>query len=268
MNFSPHSFVSVNEILADVLKITKDADFRVNSRGWYISQIRQALQELSFDTFFDERNEELIIPDDLRVEMPKGAFNLKQIFLFNGSKCNVGQNTPNVYYKNNFWTGGQGYLAKDKWRNSGDPFHQRREGYPGSLGSNYSNTYSSGERNNQLYYFGMQNGLIMLSESCRQFEKIMVFYNGIGGEAGDLPVIPPFFRQAVKDYVSLNALDMLIADSTEPAQMNKWTFLRSTVDNRMNKPYDGTWAKAEHRAKHTDKKVRQDYKEYLAKMNY
>ena len=52
MNFSPHSFVSVNEILADVLKITNDDGFKINTRGWYISQIRQALQELSFDTFF------------------------------------------------------------------------------------------------------------------------------------------------------------------------------------------------------------------------
>ena len=84
MNFSPHSFVSVNEILADVLKITNDAGFKMNSRGWYISQIRQALQELSFDTFFDERNEELIIPNDLRVEMPKGAFNLKPLVAYAG----------------------------------------------------------------------------------------------------------------------------------------------------------------------------------------
>ena len=114
MNFSPHSFVSVNEILADVLKITNDSGFKINTRGWYISQVRQALQELSFDTFFDEKNEELIIPNDLRVDMPKGAFNLKQLFLFNGTKCNVGSNTPTVWYKQNYWTGGNGYLARDK----------------------------------------------------------------------------------------------------------------------------------------------------------
>lgn len=262
MNFSPHSFVSVNEILADVLKLTNDVDFRINTRGWYISQIRQALQELSFDTFFDERNEELEIPHDLRIPMPKGAFNLKQMFLFNGTKCNVGQNTPNVWYKQNYWTGGNGYLARDKWNNNGDPFYRNRNGNPQAR-----NEVELGS-DSQLYYFGMQNGLIMLSESCRKYEKIMIFYNGIGGEAGDLPVIPVHLRQAVKDYVTLNALDAIIADSTEPAMMNKWTFLRTTVDTRLNKPYDGTWAKAEQRVKHTDKKVRQDYKEYLAKMNY
>lgn len=262
MNFSPHSFVSVNEILADVLKLTKDTDFRINSRGWYISQIRQALQELSFDTFFDERNEAIPIPHDRRIPMPKGAFNLKQVFLFNGTKCNVGQNTPTVWYKQNYWSGGNGYLARDKWDNNGDPFYPSRTGHPQAR-----NEVKLGS-DSQLYYFGIQNGIIMLSESCSKYENIMVFYNGIGGEIDSTPVIPQFFRQAVKDYVTLNALDAIIADSTEPAMMNKWTFLRSTVDNRMNKPYDGTWAKAEQRAKHTDKKIRQDYKEYMAKMNY
>lgn len=262
MNFSPHSFVSVNEILADVLKITNDAGFKVNSRGWYISQIRQALQELSFDTFFDERNEELLIPNDLRVEMPKGAFNLKQIFLFNGTKCNVGNNTPNVWYKQNYWTGGNGYLARDKWDNNGDPFYRTRSGNPQArnevrLGSD-----------SQLYYFGIQNGLIMLSESCRKYEKIMIFYNGIGGEIDNTPVVPQFFRQAVKDYVSSYGLEASIAQEMDPTKMNKLTYLKNGVDARLHKEYDGSWAKAEQRAKHTDKKVRQDMKEYLARMNY
>ena len=251
MNFSPHSYVSVNEILADVLKITNDAGFKINSRGWYISQIRQALQELSFDTFFDERNEELLIPNDLRVELPKGAFNLKQIFLFNGTKCNVGKNTPNVYFKQNYWTGGTGYLARDKWDNNDDPFYRDRS-----------------SNDPKLHYFGIQNGLIMLSESCRKYEKIMVFYNGIGGEIDNTPVIPQFFRQAVKDYVSSSGLEASIAQELEPAKMNKLTYLKNAVDTRMNKEYDGSWAKAEQRAKHTDKKIRQDMTEYLARMNY
>ncbi len=262
MNFSPHSFVSVNEILADVLKITNDSGFKINTRGWYISQVRQALQELSFDTFFDEKNEELIIPNDLRVDMPKGAFNLKQLFLFNGTKCNVGSNTPTVWYKQNYWTGGNGYLARDKWDNNGDPFYRNRNASPQAR--NEVNLGSS----SQLYYFGIQNGLIMLSESCRKFEKVMIFYNGIGGDIDSTPVIPQFFRQAVKDYVTSAGLEASIAQEIDPAKMNKLTYLKNSVDTRMNKDYDGSWAKAEQRAKHTDKKIRQAYKEYMARMNY
>lgn len=262
MNFSPHSFVSANEILADVLRVTNDDAFRISTRGWYISQIRQALQELSFDTFFDERNEEAFIPDDLRIDMPKGAFNLKQLFLFNGDKCNVGQNTPNVWYKQNYWTGGKGYLARDKWDNKGDPFYRSRTGSPQAR-----NEVNLGS-NSQLYFFGLQNGLIMLSDSCRKFEKIMIFYNGIGGEIDSTPVIPQFFRQAVKDYVTSKGLEASIAQEVEPGKLNKLTFLKTGVDARMNQPFDGSWAKAEQRAKHTDKKIRQDYKEYMAKMNY
>lgn len=250
MNFSPQSFVSVNEILADVLIVTNDSGFKISTRGWYISQIRQALQELSFDTFFDQRNEEIVIPDDLRVEMPKGAFNLRQLFLFNGNKCNVGHNTPNVWHKKNYWTGGEGFLARDKWDNHNDPFYRNRAGD------------SSG-----LYFYGMQNGLIMLSDSCKQYEKIMVFYNGIGGELDDTPVIPQFFRQAVKDYVTSAGLEAAIA-SAEASEFNRLTFLKSGVDQRKDKPFDGSWAKAEMRAKQTDKKEREDFQEYMARMNY
>ncbi len=263
MDFSPQSFVSVNEILADVLRVTNDSGFKISTKGWYISQIRQALQELSFDTYFDERNEELIIPDDLRVEMPKGSFNLKQIYLFNGDKCNVGQNTPNVYFKQNFWTGGNGFLARDKWNNNGDPFYRSRTGSPNPQARN---EVTLGSRS-QLYFFGIQNGLIMLSDSCRKFEKIMVFFNGIGGELDNTPVIPQFFRQAVKDYVTSIGLEVAIA-SADASEFNRLSFLKSSVDQRMNKPFDGTWAKAEQRAKQTNSKVRQDYKEYLARMNY
>ena len=56
MNFSPSSFITVNELLADVLKSVKDSDFKANSKGWYTSQAQQALEELSFDTYFDEKN--------------------------------------------------------------------------------------------------------------------------------------------------------------------------------------------------------------------
>ena len=57
MDLSPHNFVSVNEILADVLKIVKDSSFKLNSKGWYTSQIQQALEELSFNTFFNDVNQ-------------------------------------------------------------------------------------------------------------------------------------------------------------------------------------------------------------------
>ena len=96
MDFSRQSFVTVNEILADVLKIVKDSSFKVNSRGFYVSQIQQALEELSFDTYFDERSEVFEVPADLRLDMPKGAFNLKNMYLFNGTECDISR-SQNVY---------------------------------------------------------------------------------------------------------------------------------------------------------------------------
>ena len=87
MDLSPQNFVSVNEILADVIKVVKDDSFKLNSKGWYTSQIQQSLEELSFDTFFDEQHQAFDMPENLRLELPKGSFNLRQIFVFNGSEC-------------------------------------------------------------------------------------------------------------------------------------------------------------------------------------
>jgi hypothetical protein len=87
MDLSPKNFVSIDIILADVLKTVDDASTKLNSKGWYTSQIQQALEELSFDTFFDERNANFDVPKDLRLELPEGAFNLRKVYLFNGNSC-------------------------------------------------------------------------------------------------------------------------------------------------------------------------------------
>lgn len=250
MNFSSSNCVTVNEILADILKSVKDSDFKANSKGWYTSQIQQSLEELSFDTFFDERNEVLKIPSNLRLEMPKGAFNVRQMYAFSGEKCNV-SSRKNIWHKKNYINNpeGKGLFARNNGDNTGDSFHQK------------------GTQHRGVLYYSIQQGLIMLSSSCLNHENIMLVYNGVGCEVGDAPMVPNFLRQAVKDYVTVRALESIIAES-EPAMMNKWNLLYGIHSNRLNKPYDGSWAKAEHRAKTMDHKERQDLKEYLSQIDY
>lgn len=265
MDFSPQNFVSVNEILADVLKLVKDSSFRTNTKGWYTSQIQQALSELAYDTFFQKRVELLPIPSNLRIEMPKGAFNLKEIFLTNGTKCDLGPSTPQVWHKTNFWTGGAGYAAKDKWNNGKDPFYTNRSGNPGPHGSILS---SDRQISDQLYFYGLQNGLIMLSPSCRAFKNIFIYFNGTGCDIGDAPVIPEHLRQAVKDWVLVKALPNKMSDSIGTNAYNHWAFMFNSTKADLMKPFEGTWAKAEQRVKHLNKNHRQALKEYAAKMNY
>jgi len=267
MDFSRQSFVTVNEILADVLKIVKDSSFKVNSRGFYVSQIQQALEELSFDTYFDERSEVFEVPADLRLDMPKGAFNLKNMYLFNGTECDISR-SQNVYWKRNFINSksGNGFVAKDRLDNHNDPFHRDRfRGATNRLGRDNNLTGVGGV--NELFFFNVQQGVIMLSESCRKFGKILIEFNGMGADIGDLPVIPNMLRQAVKDYVSEAGLDTRIADA-EGVEFNKWSTIQAKITSRKDKPFDGSWAKAEHRVSALSNKQRQDFKEYLARMNY
>lgn len=268
MNFTRQSFVTSNEILADVLKIVGDSDFRTNSKGYYISQIQQALEELSFDTYFDERNESFDVPENLRLELPEGSFNLKQVYLFRGDDCNFGSKSQIVYHKRNFINDatGSNYVARDKYKNDDLFYKSRNQGHRNDHGDRSSGNDRGGINN--LYFYGIQQGVVMLSGSCRNFEKIMLVYNGMGAAIGDIPVIPNFFRQAVKDYVAMAALGAKIAENVGRPEFNQWQSIQNGIERSLNKPYDGSWAKAEHRAKNLDSKHREDLKEYLSSMDY
>lgn len=255
MNFSPADFVTVNEILADVLKIVGDTDFKKNSPGWYTSQVRQALQELSYDTFFDEHNKSFPVPENLRLEMPKGSFNLKQVYLFNGTDCDI-RNAQVVYHKRNFINdnSGSGYVARDRWENENDPFHKRR--------------IRNQAQPDHLHYFGVQNGLIMLSPSCSSFDKVLLVYNGVSTDIKEVPVVPNYLRQAVKGWVAVEAISVIMASKIGTQEYTHWFSLHNLHDGKLNHPYEGDWVKAERRVSALDNKHRQDMKEYFSRLNY
>lgn len=253
MDLSPENFVSPEIILADVLKTVKDSGYKLNSKGWYLSQMQQALEELSFDTFFITKHEAFDMPENLRLDMPKGSFNLRNVYLFNGTKCTI-KNRVNVYRKKNFINGtsGQGYVARDHWDNNNDPFHKHR----------------AGTSKNNLFYFSIQNGMLMLSSNCASYEKVMLEFNGIISDIGDAPIIPQFFRQAVKGWVTVKALEEKCSDKIGTNEYGHWANLLNKYDSELNKPYDGHWAKAEHRSKQLNEKDRNDFKEYFTRLNY
>jgi len=274
MDLSPENFVTVNQILADVLKVVKDSSFKLNSRGWYISQIQQALEELSFDTFFDERNMAFDVPEDLRLDMPKGAFNLRDIFLFNGDVCTI-SNSVNVWSKSGMINGksGNGFVARDTGVEKNDPFYRRddvlranNQSADAQLAFNDPQNQSRGT--NGLYFASIQNGTIMFSQSCRKFQKVMVVYNGIMTDIGEAPIVPQFFRQAVKDFVLVPALETKATDKVGTNEYGHWMGLMNKYQNSKDHPYDGTWIKAERRATVLNTKNRLDMKEYMSRLNY
>lgn len=259
MTFSPENMVSIGDILADVLKMVGDSDCRVNSRGWYVSQIQQALEELSFDTFFVTRNEIFDMPDDMRIPTPKGAFNIKNIYVFDGDKCSF-DNRRNVYHKSNFINSGDGnsFVAKNTGRNGNDPFYRNRMNRGG---------IDNRIPDNVLFY-SVQNGVIMLSPSCRNHQKVFIEFSGVSCDIGDVPFVPSFARQGVKDWVCVQALPMKMQDVIGTAEYQHYLNMFKIKKQDLEDVYDGSWAITKRRAGALDDKFRDDLKEYLTFMNY
>lgn len=199
--------------------------------------------------------------------MPKGAFNLQQVYLFNGDECNI-QSSVNVYTKRNFINSksGNGYVARDKYYNDGDRFHTKRAVRDTSSAVNGLSGDLRGPDN--LYYCGLQSGVIMFSPNCRNYQKAMLVYTGIMADIGETPVVPQFFRQAVKDFVLVPALETKMTETVGTNAYGHWAGLKRSYEAKKDQPYTGSWFTAEKRAKNLNSKERQDYKEYFTRLNY
>jgi hypothetical protein len=269
MDISKHSYVSVNEILSDVLELVGDRGMEILSKGFYTSQIQQALEGLSFDTFFDVRRESFPFPvNDLQLEMPLGAFNLKEIYLFHGTQCDITR-SQKVWWKRDYYTEGTGYFANNKGDNWGDPFYPSNS-YRTRPAADVVNSvdlvrpYSSV---NNHYFYNIQNGIIMFSSACRGFEKVHIVYNGTGCDIGDEPIVPMFLREAVKDYVCEVALRARMI--MDPKVQAIWAI----YDRNLNRDEKygigvGSWQRAEYRVKKMNYNDLSCLKEYLGRMAY
>jgi len=266
MNISKENMISPEEILADVLRLANDESFKDSSKGYYLSLIQQALQELAFDTFFDVRTEFFDFPENLNLPMPLGAFNIREMYLYNGTECNF-DTAQNVYWKRNYFTKGNGGLSRDRGtNNSRDPFFQNRRLSNGNPSLRRVDSAISSV--NSVYYYNVQNGMIMFSSNARVFGKVAVVFNGTGGDIGETPFIPQFLREAVKGWMLDPIYRIKMAMSEGGADFSKWQTLWSMNNDQLRKPYTGTWETAELRIKSMDSKAREDMKEYMSRLDY
>lgn len=248
MNFSPESNVSVDNILSDVMKKMGDEDHILFSPGYYVHLVQRALENLSLDSLLLEFHKDFDFPSDtLQVAMPKGAFNVRGIFLWSGDCCKV-EDMTNVYYKSGYRTKGENYGHTSMNKQGVDHDY-------------FISNYSSGD---SIYFYNIQNGNIVFSSYCSSFEKVRVVYNGVATNIGDVPVIPLPFRDAVIYWTVNEALNTLYLRTGNPVYERMWR----NMENKLNARFDGIWDKAVYRAKNLDSKVRKDYVEYLSKMNY
>ncbi len=249
-----NDFVSINHILSESLTRHNDEALRNGfSRGWYVSRIQDAIQELAFDTFFFEITRDFDFPDNFILEMPKDAFNIKEIHLFNGGCCKP-ESSSVVHWKRTYNNkgGGTDYTARIKEiGESGyfDPFLPN-EGYS-------RNSYYGGVK----LFANIQNGMIMFSSDSSSYEKVRLIYNSMGGEIGDLPIIPRFFERAVNDYVSHKYYESM--QSRDPRLYGS---LENKYYARLNDPRDGSWKKARMRSTSMDSWEKESMNEYISSM--
>lgn len=251
-----NDFTTVNHILADVLVSTNDENLASGrTKGWYISQIQQAIEELSFDTFFDRVTRDFDMPDNFMLDLPKNCFNIREVYLHNGTCCATTTSVI-VHHKRLFNNKpyGESYTAlrtDDKTGNS-DPFYPN----PSNLTSRITGESSD------LYYYNIQNGMLMLSSECSGYEKVRIIYNGMGGEIGDEPIIPRFFRQAVKDWVVERFWESMKSKGRQYAA--NWQESYNVLHNRAT----GSWNKARMRITSMDTKEKESLRLYWSRGNW
>lgn len=262
-----NTFVKPSEIMSVVLPMVGDTDNKMFAKGLYISIIQKAFEELAIDSFFDVRRETLDFPtDSLTVPLPEGCFNVRNVYLLNGDDCNIDE-TLKVYWKRNYFTKGNGFVANDKGNNQHDPFYTQRNV---GLGSDHNRFDKSNVRNQanvlHAFYYNIQGGNIMFSSSCRnKTNKVHIEYNGTGCAIDDVPIIPIFLRTAIEDYVIETVLRMRTAMEAD----RKWSMLWQIYEKRLNKEgnygYGGSWMTAQYRVKTLNSSQRNELAEYLSK---
>ena len=242
-----NDFISTNQLLSDILLNVNDEDYKRHgfNKGFYVSAVQQALEELSFDTFFDEQTLDVNIPDNFRVQMPKNIFNIRELYVHNGDCCTPA-GSKIVHWKrqyNNKFGDGTQYTAKRKNEGS-DPLYRPKLTISGVDGA--------------AIYANMQNGTIMLSSNVGSYSKLRIIANGMGVEIGDEPIVPRFLRQVVIDWVTERTFRALSAKDMR--MRNMWSDALTKLSQSQ--------LKAERRIKAMDTWEKDSMREYLGRINY
>lgn len=247
MDLNPNDFMTINELLSNVMMILNDEDNSKLSPGYYIAQTHDAIDELGFDVDFIPQTSDWPIPADLMVDMPKGCFNLKDINIYKGTPDKV-EYVETVYWRKGVQTRGAstGVTANVNSFSISDPFFR-------------CNVWE-----NQLYYFSVQNGIIRLSDNCVNYDYVRLTYSGIPSKKLDfMKIIPPEVRKALVDWVVVRCAGSL------KYRDNRYRIIELDAQRSLDEyGLNGSWHEAKQRLLKLDKKKLRDVILYNSKMNY
>lgn len=255
-----NAYIEPGIIISKAAVMAGDKDFKSLSRPFYNVLVQQAFEKLAINTFFDEKRKDIPLDGGLVYDLPKDCFNVKNIYIFSGTICDI-TNSIKLWWKRNYYTQGNGYIANDKGNNMNDPFYDNRNVF-----HRYGEAVSvrMPDTLNNVHYYNMQMGKLMISSSCRGIgQSLHIHYNGTGCPIDEAPIIPIFLREAMEDYVITEALLARIAN--DAGDVRKWQSLYQIHERKLNGPYDGSWARAEYAVKSMNSSQREDLKEYLSR---
>jgi len=237
MIVNPDNFLSIQEVLADVLVATDDEEQSKLTPGFYRAQVKYGMDELGFEVMFLPQVIDVEMPFDLKVSMPKGCYNLTGLHIYTGTPDNVGY-VENVYWKRGMQTRGKGtgYTANVTAYNVTDPFLRIK-------------VHNSGK-----YFFGVQNGIISLSDACEGFDYIRMTFDGIPSRNLDeVKMVPPEVRKALVLWVTEKCASML------KSRDNKYRYVQIDAASQLDEyGFNGAWHEAKKRLRSLDKKLFRD----------
>ena len=243
-----NSYISISEVLADVLVHLQDEAMRKLTPGFYRAQVRYGIDDLGFDTVFQEGPPlDVPIPANNIVTFPSSAYRIKNVHIYTGSPDNIGY-VQNLYWKKGARTEGfeKGYTANN---------------HPGNYSDIYFTSPTWGDTD-IVYYFSYVHGNLYLSDPCTSYDYIRIIYDGIpSGILDEAKMIPPEVRKAMVLWVVEKCAGMLkYKDAAyRTIQMDAAAQLREYS-------MDGAWHQAKMRLKFLGRKVMRDVLEYNCRM--
>jgi len=248
-----NDFTTAERIISNVTSTVGDSGFKNGfSKGWYMGHVQQGMQAISVESKWAKLIKDYEIPSNLQLKIPVDAFNMREIYLYNGSLCNP-TTSQVVHWKRLFnnMPDGEGYTAriKDDGSNSNDPFLPNQSFRADGLYGDY--------RGNK-YYYNIANGVLMLSASCGSFPYIRIIMNTFGGNIGDEIIVPRMFERALIDY-----LEERYYNAMKARNPRTYRILWNDAYSVLNSP-GGAWKMAVKNIKSMDLQQQESVNEYIS----
>lgn len=239
-------YVSAEEIIAAAMYALDDIQEKRHPKGYYLGLLRDAMKEMGFDSMFPTYTASGPITGPI-MKLPDGVVGIKSMYAYNGEYCNVDTATP-IRWKPNFHRpGGTGYLADNRWKNEHDPLQDTHVAGGGSPVNSPDD----------VCFYNIQNGSLMLSDRCLSYGRIFIRYAGVNGALEKCPAVPFWAEQAILDWVVVRAA--MIDMAREP----KLQGVFGVFNNSLRSFPDGSWHKAKKRVSEMDENERKSLRMYL-----